>query len=87
MLKITEVRLKKVENVGKVKAFVLVTLNDSFVVHGIKVIEGKNGAFVAMPNRKDAEGKYVDVAHPITKEFKDELDKAVFAEFNKEEEK
>lgn len=85
MLKITNVRMNKVENVGKVKAFAIVTLGDAFVVHGVKVIEGSNGIFVAMPNRKDSEGKFVDVAHPITKEFKEVLDEAVLAEFNKAE--
>ena len=82
-MKITEIRLRKVEDMGKVQAFAIVTFDEAFVVHGIKVIEGVNGLFVAMPNRKDKEGSFVDVAHPITAEFKTELETAVLNEFNK----
>lgn len=85
-MKITEVRLKKVKDMGKVKAFVIVTFEEAFVVHGIKVIEGLHGLFVAMPNRKDKDGNFVDVAHPITNEFKEQLNEAVLNEFHKSEE-
>lgn len=77
------IRLRKVEDMGKVRAFAILTLDDEFVVHGIKVIEGVNGLFVAMPNRKDKEDNFVDVAHPITSDFKEQLNKAVLDEFNK----
>lgn len=83
-MKITDVRLKRVEDMGKVKAFAILTLDEVFVVHGVKVIDGSNGIFVAMPNRKDSNGEFVDVAHPITREFKEVVDEAVLTEFNKE---
>lgn len=80
---ITEVRMTKTEGQGNLKAFASVTFDDVFVVHGIRVIEGKNGLFVSMPNRKVNENEYKDIAHPITKEFKEKLTDAVLAEYNK----
>jgi stage V sporulation protein G len=82
-LKITEVRITKAEGQGTLKAFASVTLDGVFAVHGIRVVEGKNGLFVSMPNRQVKEGEYKDIAHPVTKEFKQELNDAVLAEFNK----
>lgn len=82
-LKITEVRVTKSEGQGTLKAFASVTFDGVFAVHGIRVVEGKNGLFVSMPNRQVKEGEYKDVAHPVTKEFKQELTDAVLAEFNK----
>lgn len=64
-MKITKVRIKKVHGDTSVKAFASVTLNDAFVIHDIRVIEGKNGLFVAMPSKKVGE-KYIDISHPIT---------------------
>lgn len=68
MLEITDVRVKKAGNSSKVKANVSVTFYGAFVVHDIKIVEGQNGLFVAMPSRKTPEGSFVDVAHPITSE-------------------
>ncbi|PLS19041.1 transcriptional regulator [Bacillus sp. M6-12] len=82
-MKITEVRITKAEGQGTLKAFASVTLDGVFAVHGIRVVEGKNGLFVSMPNRQVKEGEYKDIAHPVTKEFKQELSDAVLAEFNK----
>lgn len=62
---ITDVRVRKMESEGKMKAIVSVTFDDEFVVHDIKVIQGNNGLFVAMPSRKGNDGEYRDVAHPI----------------------
>ena len=64
-MNITDVRVRKVDKEGKMKAFVSVTIDDEFVVHDIKVIEGENGLFIAMPSRRSADGQYRDIAHPI----------------------
>lgn len=81
---ISEVRIRKVEVEGKLRAFASVTFDNVFVVHGLKVIEGANGMFVSMPNRKTSNGDFKDVAHPVSKEYKDILSEAVLAEFNKQ---
>ena len=67
-MQITDVRIRKVEKEGKMKAVVSITIDDVFVVHDIKVIEGEKGLFIAMPSRRNAEGEYRDVAHPINSE-------------------
>lgn len=72
-MKITDVRVRKIDTEGKLKAYVTVTFDDSFVVHNVKVIEGKNGAFIAMPSRKTRNGEYKDVAHPIHSDFRIDL--------------
>ena len=72
-MKITDVRVRKVNTAGKMKAVVSVTFDDSFVVHDIKVIEGKERMFIAMPSRKTSEGEFKDVAHPINTGLRDEL--------------
>jgi stage V sporulation protein G len=76
-MEITDVRVKKVESEGKLKAYVSVTFDDQFVVHNLKVIDGKNGMFVAMPSRKTNSGEFKDVAHPINSMFRDFLQNAV----------
>lgn len=64
-MNITDVRVRKVTKEGKMKAVVSITIEDEFVVHDIKVIEGEKGLFIAMPSRKAADGEYRDIAHPI----------------------
>jgi len=64
-MNITDVRVRKVAKEGKMKALVSVTIDDEFVVHDIKVIEGEKGLFIAMPSRKATDGEYRDIAHPI----------------------
>ena len=64
-MNITDVRVRKVAKEGKMKAVVSITIDDEFVVHGIKVIEGEKGLFIAMPSRKASDGEYRDIAHPI----------------------
>ncbi len=81
-MQITELRLRKVENEGKLKAYVTVTFDNCFVVHNVKIIEGKTGLFIAMPSRKTANGEYKDVAHPISPDFRNELQDKILAEFN-----
>ena len=64
-MQITDVRVRKVSKEGKMKAVVSITIDDEFVVHDIKVIEGEKGLFIAMPSRKASDGEYRDIAHPI----------------------
>ena len=64
-MQITDVRMRKVENAGKLKGVASVTFDDEFVVHDIKVIEGEKGLFIAMPSKKALDGEYRDIAHPI----------------------
>ncbi len=64
-MQITDVRVRKVTKEGKMKAVVSITIDDEFVVHDIKVIEGEKGLFIAMPSRKASDGEYRDIAHPI----------------------
>ena len=81
-MQITELRLRKVENEGKLKAYVTVTFDNCFVVHNVKIIEGKTGLFIAMPSRKTANGEYKDVAHPISPDFRNELQEKILAEYD-----
>ena len=81
-MQITELRIRKVEGEGKLRAYVTVTFDNCFVVHNVKIIEGKNGLFIAMPSRKTANGEYKDIAHPICPDFRAELQKRVLDEYN-----
>ena len=80
---ITDVMVRKVTEEGKMKAIVSVTFDDEFVVHDIKVIDGQNGLFIAMPSRKMADGEYRDIAHPINATTRQKIQEAVFAEYEK----
>ena len=80
-MQITEIRIRKVAAEGKLKAYVTVTFDGCFVIHNVKIIEGKTGHFIAMPSRKASTGEYKDVAHPITPEFRTELQDKILAEF------
>lgn len=64
-MNITDIRIRKISSDGKMKAIVSVTIDDMFVVHDMKIIEGQSGLFVAMPSRKTPDGEYKDIAHPI----------------------
>ena len=79
---ITDVRVRKVAKEGKMKAVVSITIDDEFVVHDIKVIEGEKGLFIAMPSRKASDGEYKDIAHPINSEMRDRLESAVINKYN-----
>ena len=72
-MNITDVRVRKVAKEGKMKAVVSVTIDDEFVVHDIKVIEGEKGLFIAMPSRKATDGEYRDIAHPINSTTRERL--------------
>mgnify|MGYP003394843742 FL=1 len=86
-MKITDVRLrlgKGTEEGGKLKAYVDITFEGEFVVHGLKIIEGQNGLFVAMPSRRMPNGEFKDIAHPITLELRSELTRVVLETYEKE---
>lgn len=80
---ITDIRVRKINSdEGKMKAVVSVTFDNEFVVHDIKIIEGDNGLFVAMPSRKMGEGEFRDIAHPLTSETRNRIKNAIFAKYN-----
>ena len=72
-MNITDVRVRKVAKEGKMKAVVSITIDEEFVVHDIKVIEGEKGLFIAMPSRKATDGEYRDIAHPINSGTRDKI--------------
>ena len=81
-MQVTEVRIRKIEGEGKLKAYVTVTFDECFVIHNVKIIEGKAGLFIAMPSRKTASGEFKDVVHPISPEFIQALQDKIVAEYN-----
>ena len=80
-MQITDVRVRKVAREGKMKAVVSITLDNEFVVHDIKVIEGEKGLFIAMPSRKAADGEYRDIAHPINSETREEIQSIILDKY------
>lgn len=90
-MKITDVRLRAVKSESelKLKAYADVTFDESFVIHGLKIIDGQKGMFVAMPSRKMPDGEYKDIVHPITPELRKEITDVVISKYNElgEEEK
>lgn len=82
-MNITDVRIRKVNDEGKMKAVVSITFDDEFVVHDIKIIEGQNGLFIAMPSRKMGEGDFRDIAHPLVSETRNKIRDAIFTEYEK----
>ena len=80
---ITDVRVRMVTKEGKMKAVVSITLDNEFVIHDIKVIEGEKGLFIAMPSRKSADGEYRDIAHPINTEIRTMFQNAILEEYEK----
>ena len=80
-MNITDVRVRKVSKEGKMKAVVSITIEDEFVVHDIKVIEGEKGLFIAMPSRKAADGEYRDIAHPINSTTRSEIQSIILTKY------
>ena len=80
-MQITDVRVRKVSKEGKMKAVVSITLDNEFVVHDIKVIEGEKGLFIAMPSRKAGDGEYRDIAHPINSETRDKIQRIILEKY------
>ena len=81
-MNITDVRIRKISAEGKMKAIVSVTFENQFVVHDIKVIEGQNGLFIAMPSRKTPDGEFKDIAHPINAEMRQMLEDEVLKAYH-----
>ena len=81
-MEITDIRLKKVASEGKMKAIASVTFDNAFVVHDIKIIEGQEKLFTAMPSRKTPENEFKDIAHPINSEMRAKLENAIIAKYN-----
>ena len=82
-MNITDVLIRKVSDEGKMKAVVSITFDDEFVVHDIKIIDGQNGLFIAMPSRKMGEGDFRDIAHPLVSETRNKIRDAIFEEYEK----
>lgn len=82
-MQITDVRVRRVTKEGKMKAVVSITIDDEFVVHDIKVIEGEKGLFIAMPSRKATDGEYRDIAHPINSTTRDRIQQLILEEYEK----
>lgn len=80
-MQITDVRIRKVEKEGKMKAVVSITIDEEFVVHDIKIIEGEKGLFIAMPSRKAADGEYRDIAHPINSDTRERIQKLILEKY------
>jgi len=82
-MQITDVRVRKITKDGKMKAIVSITLDDEFVVHDIKVIEGEKGLFIAMPSKKGTDGEYRDIAHPINSATRDGIQRIILESYEK----
>lgn len=83
---ITDVRVRKMKSDGKLKAYVTVTFDDTFVVHNIKVIEGKSGEFISMPIHRTKSGEFKDVAHPIHSDFRNRMKEMILDAYHKADE-
>ncbi len=82
-MNITDIRIRKLHEEGKMKAVVSVTIDNAFVIHDIKIIDGSNGLFVAMPSRKVGEDEYRDIAHPINADARASMQTMIFSEYQK----
>lgn len=83
-MQITDVRIRKIEKEGKMKAVVSITIDEEFVIHDIKIIEGEKGMFIAMPSRKTTEGEYKDIAHPIKSSTRELIQNLILQKYNEE---
>ena len=82
-MQVTDVRVRKIAKEGRMKAVVSITLDEEFVVHDIKVIEGDKGLFIAMPSKRTADGEYKDIAHPINSSTRDAIQEAILESYEK----
>jgi stage V sporulation protein G len=80
-MEITDVRVRRIAKDGKMKAVVSITIDNVFVVHDIKVIEGEKGLFIAMPSKKSADGEFRDIAHPINSETRSSLERIILERY------
>lgn len=82
-MQITDVRLRRVNTDGRMKAIASITIDHEFVVHDIRVIDGNNGLFVAMPSKRTPDGEFRDIAHPISSATREKIQTAVLAEYER----
>ena len=82
-MEVTDVRVRKFSKEGKMKAVVSITLDEEFVIHDIKVIEGEKGLFIAMPSKRGLDGEYRDVAHPINTQIREKIQSAIMEGYNR----
>lgn len=82
-MQITDVRVRKIAKAGKMKASVSITLDNEFVVHDIKIIEGEKGVFIAMPSKKSTDGEFRDIAHPINSSTRDMIQQIILDSYEK----
>lgn len=82
-MQITDVRVRKITKEGKMRAIVSITIDDEFVIHDIKVIEGEKGLFIAMPSKKATDGEYRDIAHPINSGTRENIQKIILDSYEK----
>ena len=80
-MQITDVRVRKITKEGKMRAIVSITIDDEFVIHDIKVIEGEKGMFIAMPSKKATDGEYRDIAHPINSGTRKNIQKIILEKY------
>lgn len=80
-MEITDVRVRKIDVEGKMKAVVSVTFDNEFVIHDIKIIESQNGLFIAMPSRKTPDGEFKDIAHPINATAREKISNAILEKY------
>ena len=85
-MKVTDVRLRKIQTDGRMKALVSITLDEAFVIHDLRVIEGNSGLFVAMPNKRTPDGEFRDIAHPINSDMRQEIQDAVMKVYDETDE-
>ena len=80
-MQITDVRVRRVNKEGKMRAIVSITIDNEFVIHDIKVIEGEKGLFIAMPSRKSTDGEYRDIAHPINSDTRQSIQNLILSKY------
>ena len=85
-MKVTDVRLRKIQTDGRMKALVSITLDEAFVIHDLRVIEGNSGLFVAMPSKRTPDGEFRDIAHPINSVMRQEIQDAVMKVYDETDE-
>ena len=85
-MKVTDVRLRKIQTDGRMKALVSITLDEAFVIHDLRVIEGNSGLFVAMPSKRTPDGEFRDIAHPINYDMRQEIQDAVMKVYDETDE-
>ncbi len=82
-MQVTDVRLRRVNTEGRMRAIASITIDNEFVVHDIRVIDGNNGLFVAMPSKRTPDGEFRDIAHPISSQTREKIQSAVLAEYER----